>query len=215
MLSRGRLAAVAGLALFVAAYLYTSSYSNHYLRSIDRRESHIIELNRQANAGLDELQPKVRRLAPTNAKAALMVGSLRGTNLTLARMERSVASLNRRIAALSRALAQTSSALGGVSGAVAGIGGGLGRVNGGLGGTAAEVSGIAGDVSASRSGLATFPGQLGATNSRLDYINVVVGRLGSGGISSDIVLTIKVNKVKVGTATIHATILPHDTWRLP
>src|SRR5207244_11594077 len=36
VLSRGRLAAVGGLVLFVAAYLYTSSYSNHYLPSIAR-----------------------------------------------------------------------------------------------------------------------------------------------------------------------------------
>jgi hypothetical protein len=77
------------------------------------------------------------------------------------------------------------------------------------------VSGIAGDVGASRSALVAFPGSLRATNSRLDYINLVVGRLGAGGIGSDIVLTIKINKVAVGTATIRATILPRESWKLP
>jgi hypothetical protein len=214
MLSR-RLAIAGAIVAFVIAYASTQAYGNHYLRSIDRRESHIIELNRQANAALDRLEPKVRRLRPTNAKAGTMVASLHGTNRTLGRMERSVASLNRRIRALSRALAATQASLGGVSGSVGSTVTGIQSVNGGLGSTASAVDGISTDVGATRGALATFPGQLAATNDRLDYINRIVGRLGDAGITSNIVLTIKINGAKVGTTTIRATILPRETWKLP
>jgi hypothetical protein len=214
MLSR-RLAIAGAVVVFVVAYAYTQAYGNHYLRSIDRRESHIIVLNRRANAALDELEPKVHRLRPTNAKAGTMVASLHATNRTLGRMERSVASLNRRIRALSRALGTTQTALAGVSGSVGSTVSGIQSVNGGLGATASAVDGIAGDVGATRGVLASFPAQLAATNDRLDYINRIVGRLGDAGITSNIVLTIRINGSKVGTATIRATILPRETWRLP
>lgn len=215
MLTPNRIAAIAAVAAFVVALLVTSAFGNRYLRSIDRREAHVIALNRQANASLDRLQPKVARLAPTNAKAAVMTFGLTGTNRTLTRMERGVALLERRISALSRGLAETQATLGGVGSSVTTISGGIGRVNSGLGATAAGVGGIALDVAATRSTLAAFPAALGATSSRLAYVNSVVGLLGDAGVSSDIVLTVRINKAKIGTATIRATIIPRATWRLP
>ena len=213
-LGRVRLAiVVAGVLVGLSAVTaFTVSLTNT-LQSIDRHEASLVTLQQQANDGLAKLEPKVAHLKQIREKAATVSATLGGVETDLAATDEQVGALDKALAHIARRLVGVSTGIVGLDARVGGISAKLGGLSRSLSSTAGNVATLAEDTDQIASQLSGFPAGLVHVNKRLGYVNSVVGSLGRGGVTSEIGLTIYVNKERLGAATITAVLIPTGAWR--
>jgi hypothetical protein len=200
------------LLALLAGGLFVSSLTSA-LQETQRHQTRLVLAQRRANAGLDRLEPKLARLVSIEHQTRAMLGSLAKTDRNLVAISSDVDRMNRRLTHVAGGLRGVSTRVRTLDGRVGSIAGRLGGITHQLGTTSGEVAQLAADVRSTAAAVGTFPAALSATNSRLGYINLVVGSFGSKGVVNHIDMTVKLNGTLLGTAVVDTIVVPKGAWR--
>ncbi len=205
-----RVAIVAGAAVLVSGFVASLTTT---LQSIDRREAHLVALQRQANAGLARLEPKVAHLRSIRTKAAGVSALLRSVGSDLTNTADAVGNLGTTLTGINGQLGSVSSAVHTLDGRVQTIGTQIDALSASLNHTAGNVATLTADTRRIATALASFTPALRTVNARLQFVNATVSGLGTDGVTTRIGLKVHYGTQDLGAATITAVLIPTGAWR--
>jgi chromosome segregation ATPase len=205
-----RWVALAGALVLVGAFLTSLTRT---LQSIDRREAHLVALQRQANAGLARLEPKVQHLRSIRTKAAGVSETLKGVGSNLAATSDAVGTLGGTLDGINARLLAVSGAVRTLDGRVQTIATQISALSASLNRTAGNVATLTADTRRIATALSSFTPALRTVNSRLSFVNSTVGELGRDGVTTQIGLKVHLGTNDLGTAKITAVLIPTGAWR--
>jgi hypothetical protein len=182
------------------------------LNSIMSRNAHVQQQLVTANEALDRMQGKTAALGQMRRDTDELTTALKSINASMGLMVTDVGTIGTGMTSLNGSLSSLGTQVDATNAMNAKMGPQLAAINRTLDTELTQVNSIHKDVLGSARVLATFPGKLTVTNSRIIWINGTVNFFGCTGLLNNVHVKLSFAGLGIGAADIGATIIPKGAW---